>query len=100
MFNRLTVKTLLQSTLLILALLAVEPLATRAWDAWQQLQSSSRILRVADTSADAFQVMIDNRSDRLSVPRAWAVPTPITDDIRKYAKAMQDLEMPALRSAV
>lgn len=100
MFNRLTVKTLLQSTLLVFAVLAVVPLTMRAWDAWQALRSSSRILLAADASGDAFQVMVNIRSDRNSVPRSWASPAPISGDIRSYIKNMQDVEMSALRSAV
>jgi methyl-accepting chemotaxis protein len=100
MFNRLTVKTLLQSTLLALAVLAVVPLTLRAWDAWQALRSSSRILSTADASNDAFQVMINIRSDRNTIPRIWAASNTISADVRAYAKGMQDAEMPALRSAV
>jgi methyl-accepting chemotaxis protein len=100
MFNRLTVKTLLQSTLLALAVLAVVPLASRAWDAWVALRSSARILRVVGVSGDAFQVMINIRSDRNSVPRMWATEGASGAKIRDYAKSMQDAEMPALRSAV
>jgi methyl-accepting chemotaxis protein len=100
MFNRLTVKTLLQSTLLILAVLAVIPLTSRAWDAWQAVRSSSRILRAADASADAFRVMVNIRSDRNSVPRTWAASNPVSGDILRYMKDMQDVEMSALRSAV
>ena len=94
MFNRLTVKTLLQSTLLILAVLAVVPLTMRAWDAMQTLRSSARILRAADASSDVFQVMINVRSARNSVPRVWASPAPLTGDVRTYIKRMQDAEMP------
>jgi methyl-accepting chemotaxis protein len=100
MFNRLTVKTLLQSTLLVLAVLAVVPLTMRAWDAWQAVRSSSRILGAADASGDAFRVMVNIRSDRNSVPRSWASPNPIGGEVRSYIKQMQDDEMSALRSAV
>jgi HAMP domain-containing protein len=100
MFNRLTVKTLLQTTLLALAVVAVLPLSLRAWDAWQALRASARILAVADASNDAFQVMINIRSDRNTVAREWAAPSPISGDARDYTKAMQDAEMPRLRSAV
>jgi methyl-accepting chemotaxis protein len=98
MFNRLTVKSLLQVTLVVLAVLAVVPLATRAWDAWQALRSSSRILQAADASGEAFQGMINVRSDRVSVPRSWAAPPPITGDIRSYIKGMQTPEMAALQT--
>jgi methyl-accepting chemotaxis protein len=100
MFNRLTVRLLLQSTLLAFAALAVGPLAQRAWDAWQDLRSSSRIQQVADASADAFQVLTNIRSDRASTPRAWAAPNPMTAAVRVYIKSAQDAEMSALRSAV
>ena len=99
MFNRLTVKSLLQATLVILAALAVVPLTTRAWDAWQALRSSSRILQAADASDEAFQGMINIRSDRVSVPRSWAAaPTAMTSNLRAYIKGAQEPEIAAVRS--
>jgi len=100
MLNRLTVKLLLPSTLVVLAVLAVVPLTTRAWNAWQALRSSSRILLVADASADAFQAMVDSRSDRTSVPQSWAAPNPVSGEVRGYIKSTQTTEMAALRSAI
>ena len=98
MFSRLTVKTLLQSTLLALTAMAVVPLSMRVWDAWSELHANGRILAAADASADAFQAMINIRSDRSSTPRIWKDKTPPAPDMVKYVKAMQDTEMGALRS--
>jgi methyl-accepting chemotaxis protein len=98
MLQHLTVKNLLRSTLLILAALAVAPLAVRAWDSWRELRTDQNILAVADASADAFQVMINIRSDRLAVPRSWKDPEPIRPDVTTYIKGMQDAEMRAFRS--
>jgi methyl-accepting chemotaxis protein len=100
MFNRLTVKSLLQATLLILSALATAPLAMQAWQAWQTLQSNSRILAAADASTDAFQAMINIRSDRNTVPRTWKAADPVNAKLSDYIKSMQDPEMRALRSVV
>jgi methyl-accepting chemotaxis protein len=100
MFHRLTVKVLLQSTLIVLAAFAVVPLTTRAWDAWQALRSSSRILQAASASADIFTVLVNLRTDRVTVPRSWADAAPISDKVRSYTQAGQNAEMPALRSAI
>ena len=72
MFTRLTVRTLLQSTLLALATMAVVPLSARVWDSWSAFNASGRIVAAADASADAFQAMINIRSDRSSTPRISA----------------------------
>ncbi len=98
MFTRLTVRTLLQSTLLALATMAVVPLSARVWDSWSAFNASGRIVAAADASADAFQAMINIRSDRSSTPRIWKEKTPPAPDMVKYVKAMQDAEMGALRS--
>ncbi|MGD0429823.1 MAG: HAMP domain-containing methyl-accepting chemotaxis protein [Acetobacteraceae bacterium] len=100
MFDHLTVKTLLRSTLLAFAALAIVPLSMRAWDAWDALESSSRILRVAAASGDAFQALINIRSDRVSVPRSWAAPPPISAEVRGYLRRSQEPEIAGLRSAV
>ena len=99
-FNRLTVKSLPRLTLLILAATAIVPLAARAWDAGRSLRAYAGIARAADASADAFLVMINIRSVRVSAPRSWKAPAPITPEVRAYIKAMQDIMMPALRSAI
>jgi methyl-accepting chemotaxis protein len=100
MLNRISVKSLLQATLLVLGVLATVPLAVRAWDAWQAVRSSALILRVADASTDAFQAMIGIRSDRNSIPRSWKAAEPLNARIGAYIKTTQDPEMRALRSAL
>ena len=100
MFNHLTVRTLLRSTLLAFAALAIIPLSMRAWNAWEALEASSRILKVAAASGDAFQAMINIRSDRVSTPRAWAAENPISAEVRVYLRRAQDPEIAGLRSAV
>ena len=100
MLNHLTVRSLLRITLLILGAVATVPLSVNAWDAWQALRMNSRILAASDASADAFQVMLNIRSDRNTVPRTWKVADPINPKLEAYIKAMQEPEMRALRSAV
>jgi methyl-accepting chemotaxis protein len=100
MFNRPTVKTLLQTTLVVLAAVAIMPLAVRAWDAWRALRSNALIVDVAAASEDAFEAMVALRSDRNSVPRSWNAPDPIASGIRVYIKDLQEPELRGLRSAV
>jgi methyl-accepting chemotaxis protein len=99
-FNRLTVKVLLQVTLLTLAAVAIAPLARRAWDARLALSEAAAIRDVADASDDAFQVTINIRSDRNAVPRAWNSAEPIAGRTSDTIRSMQDREMGALRSLV
>ena len=98
MSHHLTVQTLLRTTLVILATLAVGPLSMRAWDAARDLQTASRIVDVANASTDAFEVLAAVRSDRVSVPRAWDDPAPIAPALTTYLKGIQDPEMRAFRS--
>ena len=56
MFNHLTVKQLLQWTLLILAAVAVFPLASRAWQSWSDLRTDQRILQAAGASVSSNPV--------------------------------------------
>ena len=100
MFHRLTVKTLLRATLLGLALVAVVPLALRCWTGWWDLRTSGAVQRAAGASGQAFQVMINIRSDRNSVPRIWAAAEPPNAETSAYVKAMQRAEMAAFRALV
>jgi methyl-accepting chemotaxis protein len=98
MFNNLTVKQLLQWTLLILAAVAVFPLASRAWQSWSDLRTDQRILQAAGASEDAFRALTAIRSDRTSTQRSWSDHEPITADNTDYIRKIQDREMTALRS--
>jgi methyl-accepting chemotaxis protein len=100
LFNRLTVKSLLQFTLVVLAATAIVPLASRAWDAWRTLSRTTEIVNVVDASDDAFKVIINLRSDRNAVPRAWMKVEPIAAKTSDIIHGMQNREMPALRSVV
>ncbi|MGA3003668.1 MAG: methyl-accepting chemotaxis protein [Acetobacteraceae bacterium] len=100
MFNRLTVKSLLQFTLVVLAATAIIPLASRAWVAWRTLSTTTEIVNVVDASDAAFQVIINLRSDRNAVPRAWMKAEPIAANTSDIIHGMQNREMPALRSLV
>ena len=98
MFDRLTIKTLLQTTSIALALVAVLPLGSRAWDAWNMRQASDEILKAAGAANDAFEVMINIRSDRSSTPRIWASAEAPAADASAYLKDLQGNEMRAFQS--
>jgi methyl-accepting chemotaxis protein len=100
MFQRVTCNALLRMILAGLAVLAILPLAVWAAHTWQRLEASQRTLAVTDASRDAFTVLINNRTDRSGIPRAWREPDPITPDFRAYLQRPQDTEMAALRSAI
>jgi methyl-accepting chemotaxis protein len=100
MFHRMTCKALLRTSLGVLAVLAILPLAVWAAETWQALDASIRTVAVADASGDAFKVMINIRTDRNSTPRAWNAPDPITPEFKAYMKPAQDTEMAAFRSLV
>jgi methyl-accepting chemotaxis protein len=100
MFQRVTCNALLRMILAGLAALAILPLAVWAAHTWQTLEASERTLAVTDASRDAFTVLINDRTDRSGIARTWRQAEPITPEYQAYLKRAQDVEMPALRSAV
>ncbi len=98
MFGRLTVSTLLQSVIAVLATCVVALLVMNAWHSWERLRSTSHITAIADASANAFKAMHNLRTDYSSTSRVLNGETPISPDIEKFLHGIHDAEVPAIRS--
>jgi methyl-accepting chemotaxis protein len=98
MLKRLTVSTLLQSVIAILAIFTVTVLVTTAWESWGRLRSTGHVSAVADASANAFRAMHNLSTDHSSTVRVLNSDYPIAPEIDKFLHGIQNAEMPALRS--
>jgi len=98
MLGRLTVSTLLQSVIALLAVCVVALLVTTAWQSWERLRSTGHISAVAQASTNAFKAMHNLRTDRSSTPRVLNGESPVSPEIDKFLHGIHDAEMPAMRS--
>ncbi|MBR0825369.1 HAMP domain-containing protein [Bradyrhizobium manausense] len=98
MLKRLTVSTLLQSVIALLAVCVVALLVTTAWQSWERLRSTGHISAVADASTNAFKAMHNLRTDRSSTPRMLNAEAAVSPEIDKFLHGIQGAEMPAIRS--
>ncbi|MGV7211899.1 methyl-accepting chemotaxis protein [Bradyrhizobium sp. UFLA05-112] len=99
MFGRLSVSTLLQSVIALLAACVVGLLVTTAWQSWERLRATSQIAAVAEASSHAFKAMHNLRTDRSSTPRALNGEAAVSPEIDKFLHGIHDAEMPAIRAA-
>ncbi|WP_439572557.1 methyl-accepting chemotaxis protein [Phreatobacter sp.] len=99
MLNRLTVRSLSQGIVAILALALVGLLSIAAWQSWRTYQRSVRIAAVVDLNTHMFTALHNLRVDRSNSRRALileAVHASVPATIAPHRAA----EMPALRSAL
>jgi methyl-accepting chemotaxis protein len=96
MLNRLTVSALLKAVILTTALIIIAGVSLSAWESWQRLQTATRILVVADASANLFKAMHNLRTDRSTTSRQMNSDQAIDPDIEKYLRNLRDSEVPAL----
>src|SRR5215203_3168532 len=100
MLNRVTVSALLKTVILTTAFCVVVGFSLNAWQSWGRLQVASRILVVADTSANLFKAMHNLRTDRSTTNRLLNSDAPMEADIEKYLRNIRDTEMPAMSNAL
>ena len=98
MLRRLTVSTLLQSVIAVLAACVVALLVTTAWQSWERLRATGHIAAVAEASSNAFKAMHNLRTDRSSTPRVLNGEAPVSPEIEKFLRGIHDAEMPAIRA--
>ena len=98
MLRRLTVSTLLQSVIALLAVCVVALLVSTAWQSWERLQATGHISAVAEASANAFKAMHSLRTDHSSTPRVLNGEAPVSAEIEKFLRSIQDAEVPAIRA--
>ena len=99
MLNRLSVNSLLQSAIAVMAVVVVVMLAQRSWDSYDRLSSTSRIMAVADASRFAFKVMHNLRTDRASTFRTLKQEATIDPSVATYIRKIREVELPALQTA-
>src|SRR4051794_22551958 len=100
MLKRLTVSALLQGVILITAFCVVTGFSLNAWDSWNRLQVTGRIVLIADTSANVFKAMHNLRTDRSSTNRLLNSDQPVDNEMDKYLRGLRGAEMPAMSSAL
>jgi methyl-accepting chemotaxis protein len=98
MLRRLTVSTLLQSVIAVLAVCVVALLVSTAWQSWERLQATGHISAVAEASANAFKAMHNLRTDHSSTPRVLNGEAPLSPEIEKFLRSIHEAEMPAIRA--
>jgi methyl-accepting chemotaxis protein len=99
MLDRLTVSSLIKSVIVLMAACIASLLCISAWNSWQRLAMTNRILVVADASSSLFKAMHNLRSDRSTTSRSLNDDAVLSPDIQKYLRDTRDAEMPAMRSA-
>jgi HAMP domain-containing protein len=95
--NRLSANALLKSVIAAMAVVVVFMLAGNAWNAWQKLATTGRILSAAEVSGFAFKAMNNLRTDRSTTSRGLNGAEPAEADLMTYLKPLRDGEMPALK---
>ena len=99
MLNRLSVNTLLQSAIALMAFFVVIMLAQRSWDSYDRLSSTDKIMTVADASRFAFTAMHSLRTDRASTFRTLKGQGTIEPAVATYIQKIREVELPALQRA-
>ena len=99
MLNRLSVNSLLQSAIALMAFFVVVMLAQRSWDSYGRLASTSKMITVADASRFAFTSMHSLRTDRASTFRELKAQGTIQPSTATYIQKIRDVELPALQRA-
>src|ERR1051326_6393050 len=99
MLNRLSVNSLLQSAIALMACCVVVMLAQRSWESYGRLASTDKMMTVADASRYAFTVMHSLRTDRASAFRTLKQQGPIEPSVATYIQKIREVELPALQRA-
>jgi methyl-accepting chemotaxis protein len=99
MLNRMSVNTLLQSAIALMAFFVVLMLAQRSWDSFDRLASTDKAMTVADASRFAFKAMHSLRTDRASTFRTLKQEGAIEPAVATYIQRVREVELPALQRA-
>jgi len=99
MLNRLSVNTLLQSAIALMAFFVIVMLVQRSWDSYGRLSSTDKIMTVADASRFAFTAMHSLRTDRASTFRELKGQGTIAPSVATYIQKIREVELPALQRA-
>ncbi len=99
MLNRLSVNSLLQSAMAVMAFCVVMMLTQRSWDSYDRLASTSKTTTVADASRFAFTAMHSLRTDRASSSRTLRQDGVMEPSVATYIQKVRAVELPALQRA-
>ncbi len=99
MLNRLTVSSLIQSVIVLMATCMTALLCVSAWNSWERLTMTGRISVVTDASSNLFKAMHNLRSDRSTTNRSLNDEVALSPEMQKYLRDTRDPELPAMRSA-
>ncbi len=99
MLNRLSVNSLLQTAIGVMAFFVVMMLAQRSWDSYDRLSSTDKTMTVADASRFAFTAMHSLRTDRASSSRTLKQQGVMEPSVATYIQKIREVELPALQKA-
>ncbi|HLJ01345.1 MAG TPA: HAMP domain-containing methyl-accepting chemotaxis protein [Bradyrhizobium sp.] len=100
MLDRLTVSSLIKSVIVLMSICMTSLLCVSAWNSWGRLATTSRILVVADASANLFKAMHNLRSDRSVTTRNLNEDAPLQPDVQLFLRTNRDIELPAMRAVL
>jgi len=100
MLSKVSVAALLKTVVGVAGLIVVVIVSMNAWQSWQRLGETSRVLAISEVSGYTFRAMHNLRTDRASTSRNFAAKGPIDPDGEKYLRGVRDSQMPALKAAV
>src|ERR1700744_3741557 len=99
MLDRFTVSSLIQSVIVLMAVCMTGLLSFSAWNSWERLVMTGRILTVADASTSLFKAMNDLRSDRSGTGRNLNEDAALPSEMQKYLRDIRDSELAAMKAA-
>ena len=100
MLNRVSVTALLTSVVAVMACGVVLMLSASAWSSLQQLRSASRIMILADASANAFRAMHNLRNERSSTNRNVMSESAAGPEAVQFLEKIRADEVPSLRAVI
>ena len=92
MLDRFTVSSLIQSVIVLMALCLTALLGVSAWDSWERLTMTGRILVVADASSGVFKALHNLRSDRSATSRNLKEDAVLPTEMQKYMRDVRDAD--------
>ena len=99
MLDRFTVSSLIKSVIVLMALCMTMLLSVSAWNSWERLATTSRILVVTDASSNLFKAMHNLRSDRSTTIRNLNEDAALQPAVERFLRSHRDAELSAMQSA-
>ena len=100
LLDRCSVNLLLRVFIVVLAAVAVVPMAMSSWSAYQQVGVASRIAQLTRASSAVFSVLGELRRDRTFTQLALDLPDPISDADKKQLVTTRGHVEPLMKAAL